>query len=322
MALDNNDYLFYHASEKIALEVFPEAKENQVILLKDFDEMIVYYRDDLAKDKLSAFLDSHLVPIVSDINQKVVELVFKPNGRPAIMYFRSSSAVETESQDAEFRKVAEAHKNELVFIQSDIKDGWGKKLGDYLGIEAETLPQIEYYESKNESIRYKHTGKINVEEINKFIEDTKKGVLPRFLKSEPLPTENPGPVYKAVGKNFKEEILDNDNDILMKFYAPWCGHCKKLEPIYKSIAELLKANSKLKFYDIDATKNDVEGHPVTGFPVIKLFPGKNKSNAITFEGERNEADIIKFLKEKCSNPIVVPTQKPVEETKSKDKPDL
>mgnify|MGYP001792639942 FL=1 len=41
----------------------------------------------------------------------------------------------------------------------------------------------------------------------------------------------------AVAKNFDEVVNDPDRDVLIEFYAPWCGHCKNLEPKYKELAE-------------------------------------------------------------------------------------
>lgn len=55
------------------------------------------------------------------------------------------------------------------------------------------------------------------------------------MKSEPVPTEQ-GDVKVAVGKNFKELITDADQDALIEFYAPWCGHCKSLAPKYEELA--------------------------------------------------------------------------------------
>lgn len=309
-----NDFSFFHVSEAVAKEVFPEVAAGQVLILKDFDEGKAIFKEKLTKETLQAFIEDNMIPTVTEITQKVVEIVFKPNGRKAFILFYNPEAKDAKTVEEEYKKLAATLKKEYVFIQTGIKDGWGKRLADFFAAEESSLPSIEMVEMKEDINRYKHTGEMTFASLTKFVEDLKKGSVPRFLKSEPIPTENPGPVFKLVGKAFKKEVLENDDDILVKFYAPWCGHCKKLEPIYKSLAESLLVNKKIKFYEIDATKNDIEGHSIQGFPTLKFFPGKDKANVINYSGDRSEEDIAKFLKEKSSYPLNLPEFKSKDET--------
>ena len=45
-------------------------------------------------------------------------------------------------------------------------------------------------------------------------------------------------------------------DVLIEFYAPWCGHCKKLTPIYDELGAKL-ADEDVEIVKMDATANDV-----------------------------------------------------------------
>jgi protein disulfide-isomerase A1 len=67
-----------------------------------------------------------------------------------------------------------------------------------------------------------------------FIEKT----LAPTVKSEEIPASNDGPVKVVVGKSFESIVMDTTKDVLIEFYAPWCGHCKNLTPKYEKLGEM------------------------------------------------------------------------------------
>jgi len=67
------------------------------------------------------------------------------------------------------------------------------------------------------------------------------------------------PVKVVVGKNFNEIVRDSDDDVLLEFYAPWCGHCKSLAPKYDVLASNLGDVKGLVIAKVDATANEIDG---------------------------------------------------------------
>ncbi|XP_071091730.1 protein disulfide-isomerase TMX3-like [Haliotis cracherodii] len=88
---------------------------------------------------------------------------------------------------------------------------------------------------------------------------------------------------------------------LVQFYAPWCGHCKKLEPIFHQVFRELRS-TPIRVGKIDATRfSSVSSEfDVRGFPTIKFFSG---GNVYTHRGDRTKEDIIEFA-QRAQGPAV------------------
>ncbi|MGH0186471.1 UNVERIFIED_CONTAM: hypothetical protein FKN15_021613 [Acipenser sinensis] len=93
--------------------------------------------------------------------------------------------------------------------------------------------------------------------LERFLEDYFAGKLKRYMKSEPVPENNDGPVKVVVAETFDEIVNDDSKDVLIEFYAPWCGHCKNLEPKYNELGEKLANDPNIVIAKMDATANDV-----------------------------------------------------------------
>uniref|UniRef100_U3FWF7 Protein disulfide-isomerase A4 n=1 Tax=Micrurus fulvius TaxID=8637 RepID=U3FWF7_MICFL len=136
--------------------------------------------------------------------------------------------------------------------------------------------------------------------LREFVLSFKKGKLKPIVKSQPIPKNNKGPVKIVVGKTFESIVMDPNSDVLIEFYAPWCGHCKKLEPIYMELGKKYKKQKNLIIAKMDATANDVtnDSYKVEGFPTIYFAPSNSKKNPIKFEiGERDLEHLSKFVEE-------------------------
>ena len=304
VAMKNDDYPFAVVESK---EIADKANEKMgfVVLYKKFDEK----RNEISgfKEKdLSDFVMIKSQKRVSTFDDKTTQIVFGDN-HPTICYFGEKGEKWDEAEKLLEKIADKAIEKKLKVTMTEIKEGMGKRIAEYIGVKKADLPSIRIIDTRKEMKKYIMEKEINEENIMEFIAGWEKGTLKRHLKTQEEPAEQKGPILEVVGKSFKKEVLDNDNDVMLVFYAPWCGHCKKLLPEYEKAANKLKEkNPKLILAKMDATENEVESVEVTGFPTIKFYPGNKKDKRpMDYSGDRTLEGILKYLKANCYNKVEI-----------------
>lgn len=114
-------------------------------------------------------------------------------------------------------------------------------------------------------------------------------------------------VWVLTQENFKE-ALSMQSDLLIEFYAPWCGHCKKLAPEYSKAAKRLKNHDPpihIAKLDADANKNLTEKYDISSYPTLKYFMS---STPVDFSGSKTEDGIVNWVLKKTGNSLSVASQ--------------
>lgn len=107
-----------------------------------------------------------------------------------------------------------------------------------------------------------------------------------------------GTVIELMDSTFDDEVMADEKSIwFIKFYAPWCGHCKTMEPAWESVASQLKG--RVKIGRVDATENTVlaKRFGIESFPTLKLLPSGPKSDEGVESYEehaRDESSLMNF----------------------------
>ncbi|GAB2274953.1 Protein disulfide-isomerase 2-3 [Dionaea muscipula] len=100
------------------------------------------------------------------------------------------------------------------------------------------------------------------------------------------------PVLQLTPSNFKSKVLDSNRVVLVEFFAPWCGHCQALTPIWEKAATVLKGVATVAALDADSHKSLAQEYEIKGFPTIKVFvPGKPP---VDYMGAREVKPVAEF----------------------------
>jgi len=131
--------------------------------------------------------------------------------------------------------------------------------------------------------------------IKAFLEKDAAGTLKSFVKSQDEPKEaEEDNVVVLTANNFENNV--KGKNVLVFFYAPWCGHCKSAKPEYEKLKNTLNRDDVVvaKF---DATENDIPHSKcdVQGFPTFYFFKAGDYENPVAYNGGRDIDSWVKFI---------------------------
>ncbi|KAI1120923.1 protein disulfide-isomerase [Nemania abortiva] len=267
-----------------------------IVLYKQFDEGKAVFSEKFDEEAIASFTKTASTPLVGEVGPETYS-DYMSAGIPLAYIFAETPEERKELGDA-LKPLAEQYRGKINFATIDAK-AFGAHAGN-LNLPTDKFPSFAIQETvKNQKFPFSVEEKITFDAISKFVEDFAAGKIEPSLKSEPIPETQEGPVTVVVGKTYEEIVLDDTKDVLIEFYAPWCGHCKALAPKYDELAALYvnsEYKDKVVIAKVDATANDVPDE-IRGFPTIKLYPAGSKSEPVTYSGARTVEDLISFVKE-------------------------
>jgi protein disulfide-isomerase A1 len=287
-----------------------KASGDVVVVFKKFDDGRAELSSDLTEENISKFIKAEALPLIVDFNHETAQKVFGGEIRSHVLMFLSKEAGHYDKYLENHRPLAKEVKDKLLYVSINTDDEDHGRILEFFGMKKEEIPAARLIRLADEMAKYKPTGNVleNVDEMRSFINDFVEGKLKQHLLSQDLPEDwDKTPVKTLVASNFDDVALNKEKDVLVEFYAPWCGHCKQLAPIYDKLGEKFADNSNIVVAKMDATVNELEHTKINSFPTIKLYKrGDNK--VVEYNGERTLEGLSKFLETDGSYGQAAPDQ--------------
>jgi len=156
-------------------------------------------------------------------------------------------------------------------------------------------PTLAYFRNGRKIETYK--GARALGDLKDFINAQKGEAGKEASDDGKVPEAGPSPLLKLDTNNFEESTKEGVT--FVKFFAPWCGHCKRLAPTWEKLAEEYKDVEGVKIGHVDCTAGNNEnrglcdGQGVNGFPTLNIY--KDGEKVEEYNGKRDLSDLKAFV---------------------------
>ncbi|KAF1846942.1 disulfide isomerase [Cucurbitaria berberidis CBS 394.84] len=225
---------------------------------------------------------------VLDLEPANFDDVVLKSGKPALVEFFAPWCGHCKNLAPVWEELATVfqHASDKVSVAKVDADNH-KSLGQRYGVSG--FPTLKWFDGKSDK-PVDYNGGRDLESLTKFI--TEKTSLKPKVKGK-LPSQ----VVYLTDSSFKEKV-GKDQDVLVAFTAPWCGHCKTLAPIWEALANDFATEPSVLIAKVDAeaenSKALAQEQGVSSYPTIKYFK-KGSSEPLPYKGARDEKDFVEFL---------------------------
>jgi protein disulfide-isomerase A1 len=257
------------------------------------------YSGEYQADAITEWVLSEAYPLIDELSQKIWQRS-QNSKQPVLAIFVKDISEET----FKFAKtVASKFKGKVITSYST-----AAQLAERWGSSGKVIPTGIFVKWVNNEPKFtiydEESGEFTPEVAETFANQALEGTYKSYKKSEPIPASNDDAVKVVVGRTFEEIVYDKEKDVFVEFYAPWCGHCKKLAPVWDELGEIFEDDvPTVVIAKIDATANSLpETLDIKGFPTLIFFPADNKQG-IPYNEDRDLESLKKFVSEHASRPI-------------------
>lgn len=278
--------------------VYPDAPLDQIIVLRP-DESEAYAGDG-SETSIEDFLKIARVPFVGEISQATIASyndIFNSEKKSLPMGW-----ILVDGQAPELIKslvdVAKARRQQALLIWTDAKKY--PSVVTHVGVDPNaSLPAFSLKTSTAQFV-FPADKPLTAESLGEFIDLSLSGSINKTVRSEPPPAEATVNGLTTLTGSTIDNYLHKTN-MLILFYAPWCGHCKNFKPLFAEFAGK-EASSDLVIAEFNAVANDFDNSMfvVEGFPTLYFVPVEGLP--ILYSGDRSYESLQRFVAEHRSQP--------------------
>eukprot|EP00037_Helgoeca_nana_P007089 m.64872 g.64872 ORF g.64872 m.64872 type:complete len:512 (-) comp17923_c0_seq1:156-1691(-) len=302
-----SDLTFYIVTDTEVAAHLKATEFPSLVFTSEGDEADVTFDKEWDATTVSEWCIGSSVPLVIEFTDQSASKIFDGPLKVHLILFVKKSSDKFETVVNDMKTSAASFRGRLLYVYVDAdKDDNGRIL-EFFGLSKDDTPAYRIINLEGEMTKYAPPSTDTTADVlSAFSASYFDGSIKAHLKSQTAPDDWDAKSVKVlVSSNFEQVALDDSKDVLVEFYAPWCGHCKQLTPIFDELGDAYEHDASVVIAKMDATENELAGIAIESFPTIYLFrkgakatsenPSDVKSLYTVYEGERELGPFLEYM---------------------------
>lgn len=289
-----DDVIFAECSSQECMENF-DTFSGLVSVYNGFSDDI-YNLENFSDRQLISFISEKTTKVYPTLDEEATKTIFNSYSVGLFIFVDGTSEAQ-QKNILYFYRAARNLKKAIHMVVAEFHSHFGRQVADVLKLQAEDLPKVYIIDSRKEDIQiYKMDKEINEQNIFDFAKSWGQNNLNAEEFSEEIPRKQTFPILTLVGKNYKELVVDSEDNFLVYYYKPECEPCKKFDKIFRKVANgVIKeyGPALITFGKINGEINDMPGISILAYPAVNLYLKGKKDKPERYELE--DFDVAKLI---------------------------
>uniref|UniRef100_A0A8C9RJB2 protein disulfide-isomerase n=1 Tax=Scleropages formosus TaxID=113540 RepID=A0A8C9RJB2_SCLFO len=282
--LDNEKAeVFYAAATDIPNLPFGVTKSRHVFNKYEITtETVVLFKKyeistETKKEDLMQFIKVNEMDLVMEYNGTVripctLEQVNAISGSHAIL-FANKSEENFDKIYGEFEMAAAEFRGKVLFVLINTDEHRNGRMLEYFRVRYSETPLVRIV-NLTDNVQYQmQSEEVTVDKVKDHCLTYLDGKAKPKLKSEPIPKNwDKLPVKELVGMNFEKVAFNDNKNVFVMFYAPWCKECQAFFSLWEKLGKVYEKHESVVIARIDSTANDINVLLQERNPSFKFFP--------------------------------------------------
>ncbi|KAI8645535.1 thioredoxin-like protein [Parasitella parasitica] len=137
-------------------------------------------------------------------------------------------------------------------------------------------------------------------EWKQYIGDFSADTVDKFIRESRIKRNEHGKNVELTTSAQLKTIIGSKEPWFVKFYAPWCTHCKHLAPIWESLAKKLQGKVNVAEVNCEDNKALCQEYKIAGLPTLNYFVHEA---TLKYTGERKLEKLLDYAIEMSGSPV-------------------